>query len=66
MDSFLGTAVIIACFTVLAIVAVGVTVFARGGAANRKYGNKIMQLRVGAQLVAVILIMALAWATSGG
>ena len=32
----------------------------RGGAFNRKYGNKLMQLRVGLQFLAIVLIAAAA------
>ncbi len=32
----------------------------RGGAFNRKYGNKLMQLRVGLQFVAILVILAAA------
>ena len=32
----------------------------RGGEFNRKYGNKLMQLRVGLQFLAIILIAAAA------
>ncbi|MCY3672577.1 MAG: twin transmembrane helix small protein [Alphaproteobacteria bacterium] len=32
----------------------------RGGSFNRKYGNKLMQLRVGLQFLAIILIAAAA------
>ncbi len=32
----------------------------RGGNFNRKYGNRLMQLRVGLQFLAIILIAAVA------
>ena len=32
----------------------------RGGGFNRKYGNKLMQLRVGLQFLAIVLIAAAA------
>ena len=32
----------------------------RGGNFNRKYGNKLMQLRIGLQFLAIILIAAAA------
>lgn len=66
MDSALFYLAMIACFAVLAIVAFGIATFARGGEANRKWSNKIMQLRVAAQLVAVILIVALVWSLGDG
>lgn len=47
----------IACLAVAAILIVGVAGFGRGGAFNKKYGNKLMQWRIGAQFIAVILIL---------
>lgn len=48
---------LIACFAVLGILLFGVGSFARGGDFNRKYANKIMQARILAQAVAVVLIL---------
>ena len=48
----------IACIVVLAILAIGIGGFAKGGEFNRKYGNKLMRWRIGAQFVAVLLILA--------
>lgn len=53
------TIVIIACLGVAAILAFGIGSFAKGGKVNQKFGNKMMQLRLGAQAVAVILILIL-------
>ncbi len=39
---------------------VGVFSMMRGGEFNRKYGNRLMQLRVGLQFLAILLIAALA------
>jgi hypothetical protein len=50
-----------ACLVVLAILAIGVGGFAKGGDFNRKYANKIMRLRLAAQFFAVILIVGLAY-----
>ena len=36
---------------------VGVGGFAKGGAFNRKYANKLMRLRLLAQFIAVVLIV---------
>ncbi len=36
---------------------VGITVFAKGGAVNRKYSNKLMRYRVIAQAIAVLIIL---------
>jgi len=48
----------IACLVVVGVLAVGVFGFARGGEFNRKYANKIMQLRLLMQFIAVLLILA--------
>lgn len=53
--------VAIACAVVVVILMVGVGGFARGGAFNAKYANKIMRLRLLAQFVAVILIVLFVW-----
>jgi uncharacterized membrane protein len=60
-----STLIILACLAVLAVLLVGLGTFARGGEANRRWGNRIMQLRVVMQLAAVLLIVALAWAVDG-
>lgn len=45
----------------------GVLTFARGGDFNRRYGNKLMRLRIAMQALAVVLIMVGLWiANSGG
>jgi NADH:ubiquinone oxidoreductase subunit 6 (subunit J) len=49
--------VAIACLVVLVILMVGIGGFAKGGEFNRKHSNKIMRMRVIAQLVAVILLV---------
>ena len=56
----------IACLAVLAVLMVGVMGFARGGEFNRKYANKLMQLRILLQFIAVILIVAFAYFTQRG
>lgn len=48
---------LIACVAVLAVLLFGVGSFARGGDFNRKYANKIMQLRLLAQAIAIVLIL---------
>jgi hypothetical protein len=53
--------VAVACLAVLVILMVGVGGFARGGEFNRKHSNRIMRLRVIAQLVAVILLVGFVW-----
>lgn len=51
----------IACFAVVAVLLVGIGGFARGGAFNRRYANKIMRLRLLAQFIAVVLIVLFVW-----
>jgi hypothetical protein len=43
------------------ILMLGIAGFAKGGEFNRKHGNRIMRWRIGAQLVAVILILLFVW-----
>lgn len=48
--------IIIALLAVLGVLVTGIVSMFRGGEFNRKYGNKLMQLRVIMQLIAVLLI----------
>lgn len=59
---FLFAAVL--CLIVLVILAVGIGSFGRGGEFNRKYANKLMQLRILAQFLAVVAILIFAWIRS--
>jgi hypothetical protein len=56
----------IASLAVLAILILGVGSFARGGEFNRRNANRIMRWRLGAQFVAVILIVAFAYFKTRG
>ncbi|MGR3464838.1 twin transmembrane helix small protein [Limimaricola sp.] len=49
--------VVIAVLIVAGILMFGVGTFGKGGDFNRKYANKIMRWRIGAQFVAVLLIL---------
>jgi hypothetical protein len=53
-----------ACLVVLAILAWGLSTFQAGG--DSKKSNKIMQLRIAAQFVAVLLIVGFAYFRSQG
>lgn len=53
--------VVIAVLIVAGILLLGVGSFGKGGDFNRKYANKIMRWRIGAQFVAVLLILAYVW-----
>lgn len=50
-----------ACLGVLVILLVGIGSFAKGGDFNRKHANRIMRYRIGAQAVAVALILLFVW-----
>jgi uncharacterized membrane protein affecting hemolysin expression len=58
--------VLLACAAVLIILMTGIGGFAKGGEFNKKYANKIMQLRIAAQFVAVCLILLFVWLRQGG
>ena len=58
--------VVLSIAAVAVILMIGIGGFGRGGEFNRKYANKLMQLRIAAQFVAVIIILAFVYFTSGG
>lgn len=49
--------VAVACLAVAGILIFGIMTFGKGGDFNRKHANKIMRWRIGAQFVAVVLIL---------
>lgn len=49
--------VAVACVTVAAILMFGIGTFGKGGEFNRKHANKIMRWRIGAQFIAILLIL---------
>ncbi len=56
VDPFFILAVL-ACLTVLVVLALGLGGFAGGGAFNKKNSNKLMRYRIAAQFVAIIFIV---------
>ena len=58
--------VVLSMAAVAVILIIGIGGFGRGGEFNRKYANKLMQLRIAAQFVAVLIILAFVYFTSGG
>ena len=58
--------VVLSMAAVAVILIIGIGGFGRGGTFNRKYANKLMQLRIAAQFVAVLIILAFVYFTSGG
>ena len=57
MASFLSIGLFVALAAILVVLMTGVIGMAAGGEFNRKYGNKLMRLRVLLQMVAVGLIL---------
>lgn len=54
-----------ACLGVLVILMIGIGGFAKGGAFNKKYANKLMRWRIAAQFLAVVLILGFVWLRGG-
>ena len=52
--------VLVVLLLVVAVLVVGVLLMAKGGEANRKYGNKLMIARVSLQGLAILLLVVLA------
>ena len=58
--------VVLSMAAVAVILIIGIGGFGRGGTFNRKYANKLMQLRIAAQFIAVLIILAFVYFNSGG
>jgi hypothetical protein len=56
---------ILAVAAVAIILLVGIGGFARGGEFNRKHSNRLMRWRIGAQAVAVVLILLVVYLRGG-
>jgi hypothetical protein len=50
---------------VVVILAIGISYFGKGDVESAKKSNKMMQWRIGAQFVAVLLILLFLWVRSG-
>jgi hypothetical protein len=48
-------------FVVVAILFLGIYALFKGGDFGRNWSNKLMQMRVGAQLIAIIVLLAAFW-----
>jgi hypothetical protein len=59
VELFLNLLLALALIAVLVVLASGLVSFAKGGAFNQKYANKLMRLRVGAQAFALVVLLAL-------
>ena len=58
--------VILSMAVVAIVLLTGIGGFGRGGEFNKKYANKIMRLRIVAQFVAVVLILAFVYFSGVG
>ena len=65
MDTLVAVLVGVALFMTLGVLVSGLIVMARGGAANRAYGNALMRWRIIFQGIALALL-ALAFVLGGG
>lgn len=60
------TVILIAMFSVVVVLMFGIGGFAKGGKFNAKYGNKMMQLRILMQAIAVGLIVLFVYLRNQG
>lgn len=58
MNGFLAFLIPAAIVLTAIVLIIGVAGFARGGEFNQKYGNRLMQLRIVFQAVAILLVCA--------
>lgn len=56
MVTVLSVLLVLSLAAVLAVLMTGVVTFARGGAANQRHANRLMNLRVATQALAVLLL----------
>jgi hypothetical protein len=54
--TFMNFLLIVAMLATAAVLFTGIIGFVRGGEFNRKYGNKLMQARVGLQFAALAIL----------
>ena len=59
MDHILWILLVVALVAVLGVLITGVTIFARGGETNRRWGHFMLNLRVATQAVAVLILGAI-------
>jgi len=58
--------VVLAVLITAGILLVGVGAFGKGGEFNRRHANRLMRYRIGAQAVAVALILLYVWLRRSG
>lgn len=59
-------AIVLAMLAVLVVLMLGIGGFAKGGAFNKKYSNKMMRYRIALQFVAIVLILIYVYFRSQG
>ena len=60
----MSVVVVLAIISVFVVLGIGLVGFATGGEFNRKYGNKLMRLRIAFQAIAVVLILVMIYLRS--
>lgn len=58
--------IILAIAGVVLVLLTGLGGFAKGGAFNLKYSNKLMRMRIVGQFVAILLILLFVWLRGSG
>lgn len=66
METFLIILLAFALLAVLGVLATGLFAFVKGGDFHAKHGNKLMQMRVTAQAVAIVLVLLLVMLRAAG
>jgi hypothetical protein len=56
----------VALVAVVAVLALGFYALFRGGEFGRRWSNKLMQLRVAIQFVAIVLLASIVWLAQAG
>lgn len=64
-DDPLFIVVALSCLAVLVILMLGIGSFGVGGKTAHKYSNKLMRWRIGAQAVAIAVILLFVWLRGG-
>lgn len=64
-DDPLFIVVALSCLAVLVILMLGIGSFGAGGKTAHKYSNKLMRWRIGAQAVAIAMILLFIWLRGG-
>ncbi len=65
MTTFLSVLLVALVAAVVLVLISGVVVMGRGGETNKRYGNKLMRLRVALQLAAIVVLVLLFFVDRG-